>query len=120
MAKKVNAIDISVFVKKADYIAKIKDIEDKIPSITGLVTTSALTAAKTKVPKGSYLVKRAGYEAKMKGIKDKYFTAADYIDFTNDILDDKNKKIVNESDISGLINNTNFDENIKTLATKSE
>ena len=57
--KKVNAIDTSKLVNKTDYDAKIKDIEDKIPSIYNLTTTVALSAVeKNKIPKVSDLVKK--------------------------------------------------------------
>ena len=39
--KKVNAIDTSKLVSKTEYNAKIKDIEDKIPSIINIATTPA-------------------------------------------------------------------------------
>ena len=44
LGKKVNAIDISKLVNKTDYNAKIKRIENKVPSITHSATTSAFTA----------------------------------------------------------------------------
>ena len=49
--------DISGLVKKIDYNAKFTEIESKIPSITGLATTAALTAVKNKMPDVSNLVK---------------------------------------------------------------
>ena len=45
--------DASELIKKLDYNAKIK-----IPSITGLAATSALTAVENKVPNVSNLVKK--------------------------------------------------------------
>ena len=36
--------------KKTDYNAKITEIKRKIPSISGLGTTSALTAVENKIP----------------------------------------------------------------------
>ena len=42
LAKKVNAVDTRKRVNKTDYNAKIKGIEGKIPSITGLATTAGL------------------------------------------------------------------------------
>ena len=53
LVKKVNAIDTNKFVKKADYIAKINEIKDKIPSITGLATTASRNAVENKIPKVS-------------------------------------------------------------------
>ena len=75
-------------VKKTEYNAKIKNIEDKIPdisnlsnktilntkinevkneipSITGLATTSALTAVENKIPSISNLVKKTDYNTKI-------------------------------------------------------
>ena len=40
--------DTSGLVKKTDYNAKIIEIESKIPSVTGLATSSALTAVEKK------------------------------------------------------------------------
>ena len=44
MSKKVHTSN------KTDYNAKVKDIEDKIPSFTGLATTAAATAVKNGIP----------------------------------------------------------------------
>ena len=41
--------DTSELVKKADNSAKTTEIEGKIPSISGLATTSALTAVESKI-----------------------------------------------------------------------
>ena len=73
---------------KTDYNAKIKDIEDKTPSVTNLVPTAALTAVENKIPKVSKLVKKS-----------------DYNTFTNDIINTKikQKESVNKSDISRFI-----------------
>ena len=45
-------------VKKTDFNAKVTEIDGKIPSISGLATNSALTAAENKIPDVSSLVKR--------------------------------------------------------------
>ena len=45
-------------VKKDVYNAKIKNIEDKIPDITNLATTNALTVIENKIPNASNLVKK--------------------------------------------------------------
>ena len=52
-------------LKKSDYNAKGSEIEGKIPSISGLVTTSALTAVKNKIPSVSNLVKKTDYDTKI-------------------------------------------------------
>ena len=79
-------------VKKTEYDAKIKNIEDKIPdisnlatksntkinevkneipSITGLATTSALTAVENKIPSISNLVKKTDYDTKVGEIENR-------------------------------------------------
>ena len=79
-------------VKKTEYNAKIKNIEDKIPDITnlatkailntkmnevkaeipsisGLATTSALTAVENKIPNVSSLGQKTNYDTKVNKIK---------------------------------------------------
>ena len=58
LVKKINVIDTSKLVNKTDYNTKIKDTEGKIPSITNLATTAALTAVEYKIPNVSNLVKK--------------------------------------------------------------
>ena len=48
-------------LKKSDYNAKTSELENKIPSISGLVTISALTAVENKIPSISNLVKKTDY-----------------------------------------------------------
>ena len=59
LVKIVNSIDTRKLVKKIDHNAKIKVIEDKIPSINNLVTNASLTAkineVKNKIPSISNL-----------------------------------------------------------------
>ena len=102
-------------LKNTHYDAKIKDIECKIPSITGLATIAALTAVENKIPNDSDLVKKAEYDGKIKHIDSKYFTTSDYSKFTNHTFSAKveNKELVNKSDISGFINNSDLDKKIK-------
>ena len=57
-------------VKKDLYNAKIKNIEDKIPDITNLpTTTTALTAVENKIPNVSTLVKKTDYITKLVKLK---------------------------------------------------
>ena len=55
-------------------------------------------------------------------MRKKYFTTSHYNKFTNEILNAKlkNKKLVNKSDISEFINNSDLDKKIETFATKVE
>ena len=39
-----------ILLKKSDYNAKVIETEGKIPSISGLVTTSALSAGENQIP----------------------------------------------------------------------
>ena len=50
--------DTSDLAKKADYNAKITEIEGKIPNIPGLATTAAFNAVESKIPRVSNLVKK--------------------------------------------------------------
>ena len=52
-------------IKKSDYNAKISELENKIPSTSGLVTTSTLTAIENKIPGVSNLVKKTDYDTKI-------------------------------------------------------
>ena len=74
LVRNVNAIDTSKLVNKRNYNAKKKNIEDKIPSITNLATTAAITAVKKKMPSITILVKKKeDYDAKISEIEKKYF-----------------------------------------------
>ena len=68
MVKKAIAIDTIGLVKRTDYNAENKDIEDKVPDNTNLATTAALTAVEDKIPNTGDLVKKADYDTKMSEI----------------------------------------------------
>ena len=68
MVKKAIAIDTIGLVKRTDYNAKNKDIEDKVPDNTNLATTAALTVVEDKIPNTGDLVKKADYDTKMSEI----------------------------------------------------
>ena len=53
-------------VRKTNFIAKVTEIESKIPSITNLATDLALPAAQNKIPDVSSLVTKADFDAKLK------------------------------------------------------
>ena len=57
-------------LKKADFNAKITEIESKKPrKITGLATTAALTALEDKIPNFSNLIKKTDYDVKYHTLK---------------------------------------------------
>ena len=72
-------------LNKIGYDAKIRNIEGKIPSTSGLTTTAALTAFENKVPGDSDLVEIPDYDAKV---------SDNYNKLLNDLLDWKMKKII--------------------------
>ena len=66
---KVNAIDASKLVNKTDCNAKIKYIEDKIPTVTKLPTAAALSAVENKISNVSDVIKeKADYDVKISDI----------------------------------------------------
>ena len=79
-------LDSSGLVRKTDYNAKITEIEDKIPSISGLGTNTALTAVENKIPNVNNLVKKPDYDAVINETKkkitdhdhNKYITTPDF------------------------------------------
>ena len=63
LGNKISDFDKEILIlmdllKKPDHNAKIKEIRNKIHSISGLATNSALTAAENKIPVVSNLVKK--------------------------------------------------------------
>ena len=66
---------------------KKKDVENKIPNVSGLATTAfpntKIGEVKNKVFNVSSIVKKTVYEAKTSEIERKYLTTADYNKFTN-------------------------------------
>ena len=110
MVQKVNVIHDSGFVKKSVCDSKINETKDKIPSITGSALATTFNDAKNKIPDISDLVK-------------KQIIPSDYNKFMNETLDVKikNKKLVNESDISEFIQKSHLNEKLKKkMATKRE
>ena len=104
---------------------KIRDVEFKIPGINGLVTAAVLDTKfgeiEHKIPDVSELVKKEDYDAKITEIEGKYFTTADYNKFTSNILDSKikQKELVNKSNISNLINNSDLNTKLTILEAKA-
>ena len=73
-------------VKKTDFNSKISEVKGKIPSISGLATSSVLTAVENKIPDVSSLVKKTDYNTKISDIEkniadlnhDKYITTLEF------------------------------------------
>ena len=58
--------DVSVLVRKIDFNSKISKVEGKIPIISSLATTSALTAVENKIPDVTSLVTKIYCDAELK------------------------------------------------------
>ena len=78
--------DTSKLVKKSEYNAQISELENKIPSISGLVTTFALTAVENEIPSARNLVTKIDYDTKISELEkkltdhkhDKYITTPEF------------------------------------------
>ena len=111
--------DTSELVKKLDYNAKISEIENKIPSISGLATNSALTAVENKIRDVSSLVQKADYDTKISEIgkkltdhnHDKYITTPEFNKFTAEIFAARLAR-------ANLITKTDFDNKLISLDRK--
>ena len=88
---KINKIDEKIpdasdFVKKTNFNAKVTEVEGKIPNITGLATSSSLTAVENKITDVNSLVKKVDYDTKISNIEkkiadhnhDKYITTSEF------------------------------------------
>ena len=69
--------------------------------MTAAVLNTQISEVENKIPSVSGLVNKTDYDAKIKDIEGKYFTTADYNKFKSNIVDAKikEKKLVNKSDI---------------------
>ena len=103
-----------------------RNVDKEIPAVNGLVITTVLNTKigkiEDKTSDMSGLVKKPDYNAKISDIESKYFTTSDYNKFTSKILEIKIKVrgLVDKSDISGFIDNSDSDKKVATLTTKSE
>ena len=91
---KINKVDkknpeVIHLVKITDFNSKTSEVEGKIPSISGLATNSALTAAENKIPDVSNLVKKTDYNTKISDIEKK-------------IIDHNHEKYINTPEFNTL------------------
>ena len=84
-----------------------------MPDASDLVTTTffnrKIIEVENKIPSGSGLVKKTNYDAKINDIEKKKFTTTDYNKFANGAFDVKikQKEWVNKSDIDKKLININ-------------
>ena len=106
-------------LKKANYNAKISEVENKIPSISGLATNAALAAVENKIPDVSSLVKKTDYNTKVSEIEkkltdqnhDKYITSPEFNKLTA-------KNFAARLKQANLVTKTDFDDKLKILNQK--
>ena len=102
---KVNKVDkkylmLVVWLKKTDFSSKISEVEGKIPIISGLATTSALTVVENKIPDISSLVKKTEFNTKVTEVEGKIHDVSSLA--TNSALNAVENKIPN---VTSLITN---------------
>ena len=101
-------------VVKGDFNSKITEVENKIPSITGLATNSALTVVENKIPDISGLLTKTNYNTKISEIEkkvsdhnhDKYITTPEFNTLSARVFDPRLK-------LANLITKTNLDFELK-------
>ena len=104
-------------VKKTDFNAKVTEVEGKIPSISDLVTNTALTAVENKIPDVSSLVKKADYNTKISEIEnkvnnrnhDKHITTPEFNTMVADVF---KARLAAQTD---LIRKPDFDSKLKGI-----
>ena len=108
--------------KKTDFNAKITEIEGKIPSISGLVTNSALTAVENKIPDVSSFVKKADCNTKICKIEnnkvndhnhDQYVTTPEFNTLAADVF---KARLAAQTD---LIRKPDFDSKLKGISDRA-
>ena len=110
---------MSNLVKKLDYNTKVSEIEDKIPSISGLVTTSALTTVENEIPSVNNLVIKTDYDTKISELEkkftdhnhDKYITTLEFNKLTAENFPARLAQ-------ANLITKTDFDSKLSSLIRK--
>ena len=108
LEKKISDADKKILMLvawlKTDYNSKVTEIEGKIPSITGLAMSSALTAVKNKIPDVSGLVKKIDFNAKIIEVEKKIPSITGLVtNFALTAVENKTPKV------SNLVTKTNFD-----------
>ena len=115
-----------MMLKKDGYNANIKNIENKIPDITNVATTTALTAVENKASNVSKLVKKNDYSTWISEIENKITTDHDrdnYItteEFNKLISENFTTKLAqanlaNKSYIANFVKNTDFQGKLNNL-----
>ena len=99
--------------------AKLIELENKTPDVSGLVTKLALTAVANKINEASNLVKKTDYNTKISEIEtkrtdhnhDKYITNAEFNEVITENFAGRLKQ-------ANLETKTNFDDKLRSLNQK--
>lgn len=96
--------------KKTDYDNKINEIDDKIPSITGLTTATALNAVKSTIP----TINDRHQKIKSDNLN---IILTDYNKFTKHILGARLKqaKSAAKDDVADFLRKAYFDEKLTNI-----
>ena len=88
--------------------------------MTTTVLKTKIEEVENKTPSVGDLVKKMHYDAKISEIETKHFTISDYDKFTSKILETKIKEkgLVDKSNISNLLKNSNLKRKRAVLAAK--
>ena len=118
-ALKTNLASLKTVVYKLDYSSEITEIENKIPSISGLATNSALTAVENKIPDVISLVTKTDYNTKISDIEKK-ITDHDHDEYTttseiNKLTTENFKAKLAQSN---LVTKTDFEAKLTSLNKK--
>ena len=100
----------------------------KIPSITNLATTTALTAIENKIPNVSNLVKKTDYNTKVSEVDnkvntdhdhDKCITSQKFNKITSEKFTARLKQanLASKNYIANFVKKTDFDDKLKTLTS---
>ena len=110
-------------IKKHVYNAKIENIDDQIPNITNLATTSALAAVENKIPCVSNLITKTDYNTKINEIEkkitdhdhDKYITTPEFNKLTGDNFAARLKQtnLARKNDIASFLKKTDFNNKLR-------
>ena len=104
---------------------KINELTGKIPGITNLASTTALTAVENKIPDISNLVKRTDYNTKISEIEkklidhdhDEYITTPEFDKLTAEDFAARlaQANSATKNNIASSVKKTNFDDKLKYL-----
>ena len=118
--------DVSGLLTSSAINTNNGEVENKISDMSSLVTSNVLNIkigeVQIKIQDTSCLVKKTDFNAKILNIEKKYFTTSDYNRFTKKILNVKIKEkgLLDKSNISNLVENSDLNTKLATLATKAE